>query len=659
MSAPYSHRDPSPEHTGEWDTPYARRTPARAPATPVASSSRVVRSALTPPVRSTLSQQVLPEDEYLEHLAAIIQRDFFPNLRSLEHRNDVLDALDSRDPARIDQSIRSLRQLAHTPTPRRRARESATPLTSRDDLGSLTPTYFDRTPLSSFSATPASTRASGRPAPLPPRVDPNLSLDAFQARFTSEDNSSFQDLLAQDNANRRYKHAWAFNAEKRANARAVRGRQARERLVDVTRRMIEGSSDGTVRLLEGPAGRPGEMRLIVDDGVDIGIGDRLLIAGRDEAERKLITDGKGGDQGKGKGKAVAGPPERVDERAKQFVDFDRPTVDEEEEARPIDARELQVQNTAWTFKNRNSLMFPPDAERSNPSSLPGPPPTDPTSAAAGTSRRAKDTAPVLLGDPKGVRYHATRLDALERGNTSASGSSARASEASLSPSRSRIGAAIAGTPYHAPQSGTPRVQGFSFVDALPTVPSASLPPQALQELMTWGTIEATPVTLRATGTDAPGAVGPFRVRQADRREELAHRMARRAKRSLAEAPSPRGGLALGVGAGAGSAGGLRRSATEASIRAGATPGGSTPRARADGLSPAARTLLGRTKPGRALETGLARTEAWGEDEEKRRQERARTRAREVESRDRLRRERWTPSPSVSLGFDPDLPDPPT
>lgn len=185
--------------------------------------------------------------------------------------------------------------------------------------------------------------------------------------------------------------------------------------------------------------------------------------------------------------------------------------------------------------------------------------------------------------------------------------------------------------------------------------------------MTWGTIEATPVVLRAAEADSagggaaggggagaggggmggPGAVGPFRVREADRREELAHRMARRAKRSLAESgASPRAGLALG-----GPGGGLRRAAAEASVR-GSTPGGGGGRgggggtpsasARADALSPAARSLLGRTKPGRALEAGLGRTEAWREEgEERRRIERARQRAREVESRERLRRERWS------------------
>lgn len=162
--------------------------------------------------------------------------------------------------------------------------------------------------------------------------------------------------------------------------------------------------------------------------------------------------------------------------------------------------------------------------------------------------------------------------------------------------------------------------------------------------MTWGTIEATPVTLRTSGDDM--SVGPFRVRETDRREELAHKMARKAKRSLAD------GGKDGIAAGGSTS--LRRSAMEASVRGGTTPrgGGATPRRSTTDLSPAARSLLGRTKPGKALEGGLAREKQWSEDEERRRLERARQRAREVESRDRLRRERWTVSPAISLALAP-------
>jgi len=170
--------------------------------------------------------------------------------------------------------------------------------------------------------------------------------------------------------------------------------------------------------------------------------------------------------------------------------------------------------------------------------------------------------------------------------------------------------------------------------------------------MTWGSIEATPVTLRSSTLDGDGSVGPFRIEDTSKREELAFKMARKAKRSLAESASGGKGLATDARrGGGGSGGGLRRSAImESSIRGSSTTtprtssGASTPRT-GDHLSPAARSLLGKTKPGMALEMGLKRSSGHlkyeEEVEEKRRIERAKKRAREVESRDRLKRARWT------------------
>lgn len=116
--------------------------------------------------------------------------------------------------------------------------------------------------------------------------------------------------------------------------------------------MIESSGDGTVRLLDGPAGKPGEKRLLVDEGVEVGTSERLMIKGRDEKERLLITDGKGATESSIKGKAR----EVVDERAKQFVDWDKPTVEEDEAAEPIPEDELQIQTSAWPFKVRHALI---------------------------------------------------------------------------------------------------------------------------------------------------------------------------------------------------------------------------------------------------------------------------------------------------------------
>jgi putative ABC transport system permease protein len=75
-----------------------------------------------------------------------------------------------------------------------------------------------------------------------------------------------------------------------------------------------------------------------------------IINGR--KERLLITDGKCATELSIKGKAR----EVVDERAKQFVDWDKPTVEEDEANKPIPEDELQVQTSAWPFKVRHALF---------------------------------------------------------------------------------------------------------------------------------------------------------------------------------------------------------------------------------------------------------------------------------------------------------------
>lgn len=250
-----------------------------------------------------------------------------------------------------------------TPTPRRRNRGAFSPLLcpysadeeitgatpGRTPFGtepSDTPTYFSETP---SRATPRTKAARAQPET---RYDDTLSLDAFQAKYTSEDNSSFAGLLNSDNKVRREKYNWAWDAERKANVKAIRGREARERLVDMTRKMVESDKDGMVRMVEGAPGRPGERRLVVEGGMEAP--SRLMVEGKTGGDgRLMITEGGEAVKGMGKGKEVA--------EGSGFVDWDKPTVEEEEDAKALKDVDCQVPMDGWKF-TVSRLSLPDHAE---------------------------------------------------------------------------------------------------------------------------------------------------------------------------------------------------------------------------------------------------------------------------------------------------------
>lgn len=168
------------------------------------------------PQRSLNRQVVLDEDEYTEALSQIIARDFFPSLTQLETTNDYLDALCSKDPQLIQASVRRMEGLL-TPMPYS-SRPWETP--------SQTP--YGAGP----SETPLRTPRDGNEPPAKrPRFDTNMSLDAFQATYTSEDNSSFTQILDDENRKRKERYSWAWEAQKRVEAQRDRMLEGRERLL--------------------------------------------------------------------------------------------------------------------------------------------------------------------------------------------------------------------------------------------------------------------------------------------------------------------------------------------------------------------------------------------------------------------------------------------
>ncbi|TFK57155.1 hypothetical protein OE88DRAFT_1619106 [Heliocybe sulcata] len=491
----------------------------------------------SPPSRSLNRQVVLEEDEYTAALSQIIARDFFPSLVHLDATNDYLDALRSEDPQLIHASVRRLEQLSTPAT--QRGRRWQTPSQTPYGLGP------SETPLRTPRGEPQTKRA---------RYDTDVTLDTFQARYTSEDNSSFSEILDDENRQRREKWSWAWEAQKRVEAQ-------RDRLIEDRKRSM----------IEAPAGP--------------GVREKFLIEA--PAPAGLITDGKSqdekdgdGDKGKGKEVVLQAPEEEKE------TDVMAPKKDK----RPAGV-------DGWHFKARNSLMFPPDAD------------VLPYAGSASTSKLNDETIA-----PKVIMYDSTRLPEQDSNHR-------ETRSEPPSPTRSRIDAAIAGTPYR-PKS--PTINNFSFVPAVPSPTPSQLGPAAVKQLMTWGTITATPRVLES-GDDVesvPPPKTPFHIPALSSREALSHKLSAKASKSLNAKASLLNGSSS-------------RTTARTPRKGAMAPPSWTPRKvdAAGGLTPAARRLLDKTAMGTAASR---RAEAMGkmagwEGSGKRETD--------------LNRVRWTPTPS--------------
>lgn len=170
-------------------------------------------------------------------------------------------------------------------------------------------------------------------------------------------------------------------------------------------------------------------------------------------------------------------------------------------------------------------MFMPDADVS--------PYHPPTKTVATTDKKI---------EPKVISYGNTRLAEQEHSMNSSGLSEPP------SPTRSRIEAAISGTPCTLSHyvslwtaliflTDRPKSPSLSDVNSLvPNLPNPTpeqLGPKAVNQLMTWGTLNATPRVLsRPENQDVPEPSTPFHIREMSSREALSRKLANSASKSL-------------------------------------------------------------------------------------------------------------------------------
>lgn len=214
-----------------------------------------------------------------------------------------------------------------------------------------------------------------------------------------------------------------------------------------------------------------------------------------------------------------------------------------------------------------------------------------------------------------------------------------------SPTQSRIGAAIEGTPCRsihtaflssdlvlADRPKSPTAGGFSLVPNVPSPTADEMGSKAVKQLMTWGTLNATPRVISQADHVSEDIPPPntFQILAPSSREALSHKLSASAAKSLrAKAGFLNGSTPL-----------LGRTPARTPARSSMAPPNWTPR-RADApgnLTPAAKRLLDRTTLGTAAARraeAMGKVSGWGGNGSSKEKD--------------LSHMRWTPTPVTRKG----------
>ncbi|KAJ9476465.1 Stress response protein Bis1 [Pseudozyma hubeiensis] len=494
-------------------TPRSAAVDARFNSSNHAGPSRSGLAPLIPfkPGQTSLRKQaILTEDEYTSALSSIIKRDFFPGLDRITAENEYLAAVEAEDPTRIRTALNRLLTLDKgkdaSPAPERDSKQRRRDATHTASSRRRQRGEWDDTPLASGSSRvfdPTFTPTASTPGlsdvgeavreddvESASGIDPDLdiSLADFQARYTSEDNASFSQLLDRDNQLRKRKHAHLFARERTSEQRRKQIIDSEQLAAAKGKQLAIESNPDHPRLLEEAKGQ-------------------LLIEGsKDDSTQKLATTEQETAETKGSrdlmDDLILVPEPRRD---------DRPT---------------STGLNRWKYTARNALMFPPDA---NESYLHARPPA--STPSHDTPAPAPET-----------NFSALRLP--EQSDTPTT-SDRPESEAGWSPSSSRVDAAIqrgrAGSFTSSIASSsideTPKVNGYGFVTPYSTPQHR---PADEMHLRIYNAIKGK----RDGASSTTSAVEGFQLPRLDKREQLAQKLTSTPKKAKA-ATTPYGQVRYG------------------------------------------------------------------------------------------------------------------
>lgn len=152
--------------------------------------------------------KILDEDTYIGSMGNIIERDFFPDLKKLKAQNEYLEALEQNDVKRMRELYE--KYSSGPPLTERPASPATfeTPLLRNDDISV------------SSSETPINQLSINKKKPETPN-ELKVGLDDYLRSHTSEDNASFQEIMAEVEKRHKLKYAWLYENEETAKVLAI------------------------------------------------------------------------------------------------------------------------------------------------------------------------------------------------------------------------------------------------------------------------------------------------------------------------------------------------------------------------------------------------------------------------------------------------------